>query len=144
MKIRYMIKGSLLLLLVATLTMSLKRMANPIFGKWQLNTKIEQKIQNGTVLETREKNYKPGKKSYEFLTEGKLVISDDYGKSKEKKKYHIDGMNIYIGKSKTPDNFYTCSYAENNKLVLFRTKTKTKEGKTTVETDELRLERLPQ
>lgn len=117
-------------------SMSFKKMVNPLLGKWQLNTKLEEKIQDGVVLEKSEKNYKPGKKVYEFLPEGKLIIHEDHGKSKEKKKYSQEGPDVRIG-----DNLYTMTFNGNN-LLLSKTKSKTKEGKTTVETDELRLERI--
>ena len=145
MKNKHIIFGSIVMILIALTTLSFKRMILPIQGKWQVKAKIEQKIQNGVVLETNEKNYKEGKKTFEFAADNKLMIVDDYGKSKEKKKYVIEGNKIYIGKEMHADNLYTCTFSDNNKKVtLFRTKTKTKEGKTTVETDELRLERMSQ
>lgn len=141
MKTKYTAVLSVLTILTLLMTTSFKKMANPLFGKWELKTKTEQKIQNGNVLETSQKNYKPGKKTYEFMAEDKLLITDDYGKAKEKKKYIVEGSSLYIGKDKTPDNLYTITL-KGNSVTLFKTKTKTKEGKTTVETDELILEKI--
>ncbi len=143
MKTKYTAILSVLMVSTLLITSSFKKMANPLLGKWELKSKTEQKIQDGNVMETSQKNYKSGKKTYEFMVEDKLVIAEDYGKTKEKKKYFIEGSNVYIGKEKTPNNMYTITL-KGNATVLFKTKTKTKEGKTTVETDELILQRIVQ
>lgn len=139
MKDKRIVLGAFLGIFIALATMSFKKMANPLIGKWQILKKIEQKIQDGNVMERFEKNYKPGKKTYEFTSDNKLLITDN--KDKEKKKYVVEGSSLYIGKEKTANNMYTI-ISKGNTVVLSRTKTKTKEGKTTLETDELTLEKI--
>lgn len=123
--------------------MSFRKMTpHPLVGKWRLVTKTEQKVENGTVVESHYKAYKPGKKTYEFMADNKLTIIENAGKQKEKKRYILEGNDLYVGKEKTPDNKYSLTFSD-NKVTMLRSRTKAREGKTTVETDELLLERIP-
>lgn len=135
---------TLLALAIAFLLMGMKMQetADILTGRWQLNTKIEKETEDGVVTESSEKSYPKGKKSFEFSPGNKLVISDDYGKVKEKKKYVLEDKYVYIGKEKSLENRYTITL-NGNQLTLFRTKTKDKKGKTRIETDELKFEKLP-
>ena len=137
-------KFTLILFTVATLAISFnfKMMANPFLGKWQLKSKIVQKFENGKLQEGSEKNYKPNKKIYEFMVEDKLTVIDDNGKTKEKKKYYIEGSLIYIGKEKTEKNQYTYTFNKDNTVTLNQKRIKTKEGITYEDIEILTFEKI--
>jgi hypothetical protein len=117
-------------------------MANPFLGKWQLKAKITQKLENGLLQEGSEKNYKPNKKIYEFMAEDKLTVIEDNGKTKEKKKYYIEGSSIYIGKEKTEKNMYTYTFNKDNTVTLNKKRVKTKEGITSEDIEILTFEKI--
>ncbi len=137
-------KIAFILLAVATLAISLnfKMMANPFLGKWQLKSKIVQKLENGKLQEGFEKNYKPNKKIYEFMEEDKLTVIEDDGKTKEKKKYVVEGNLIYIGKEKTEKNQYIFTFNKDNTVTLNQKRIKTKEGITFEDIEILTFEKI--
>jgi hypothetical protein len=137
-------KFTFILLAVATLAISLnfKMMANPFLGKWQLKSKIVQKLENGKLQEGFEKNYKPNKKIYEFMGEDKLIVIEDDGKTKEKKKYVVEGNSIYIGKEKTEKNQYIFTFNKDNTVTLDQKRIKTKEGITFEDIEILTFEKI--
>jgi hypothetical protein len=137
-------KIAFILLAVATLAISFnfKMMANPFLGKWQLKSKIVQKLENGKLQEGFEKNYKPNKKIYEFMVEDKLTVIEDDGKTKEKKKYVVEGNLIYIGKEKTEKNQYIFTFNKDNTVTLNQKRIKTKEGITFEDIEILTFEKL--
>ena len=114
--------------LVILTSLHFRMMANPFLGKWELKSKIVQKFENSKLQEGFEKNYKPNKKVYEFMLEDKLVINEDNGKTKEKKKYFIEGSSVYIGKEKSEKNKYNYTFNKDNTLKLEQKRLKTKEG----------------
>jgi hypothetical protein len=117
-------------------------MANPFLGKWQLKSKIVQKLENGKLQEGFEKNYKPNKKIYEFMGEDKLIVIEDDGKTKEKKKYVVEGNSIYIGKEKTEKNQYIFTFNKDNTVTLDQKRIKTKEGITFEDIEILTFEKI--
>lgn len=137
-------KFTFILLAVSTLAISLnfKMMANSFLGKWQLKSKIVQKLENGKLQEGFEKNYKPNKKIFEFMEEDKLTIIEDDGKTKEKKKYVVEGNLIYIGKEKTEKNQYIFTFNKDNTVTLNQKRIKTKEGITFEDIEILTFEKL--
>ncbi len=137
-------KFTLILFAVAILAISFnfKMMANPFLGKWQLKSKIVQKLENGKLQEGFEKNYKPNKKIYEFMAEDKLTVIEDNGKTKEKKKYYIEGSSIYIGKEKTVKNMYSYTFNKDNTVTLNQNRVKTKEGITSEDIEILTFEKI--
>ena len=133
---------SFAIIALVLMSFSLKKMANPFLGKWQLVSKIEIKYENNNLQERFEKYYKPSKKVYNFLAADKLVVSEDYGKSKEKKSYWVEGNAVYIGKEKSEKTKYTYTFNPNQTVTLKRVKTKTKNNITYVENEEIVLSRL--
>ena len=133
-----------ILFTVTTLAISLnfRMMANPFLGKWQLKAKITQKLENGLLQEGCEKNYKPNKKIYEFMAEDKLTVIEDNGKTKEKKKYFIEGSSIYIGKEKTEKYMYTYTFNKDNTVTLNQKRVKTKEEITFEDIEILTFEKI--
>lgn len=136
------ITWSFALIALILMSFSLKKMANPFIGKWQLVSKIEVKYENDQLQERFEKNYKPAKKVYEFSTSNKLTIIEDYGKSKEKKSYWVEGNVVYIGKEKTENTKFNYTFNPDQTVTLKRTKTKVKNNITYVENEELVLSRI--
>ena len=133
-----------LLFAVATITTSLqfRMMANPFLGKWQLNSKIVQKLENGKLQEGSEKNYKPKKKIYEFMADDKLIVIESNEKKKEKKRYFVEGNSIYVGKEKTEKNQYTYTFNKDNTVTLNQKRVKTKEGITSEDIEILTFEKI--
>lgn len=124
------------------MSFSFKKMANPFIGKWQLVSKIEMKFENDKLQERFEKYYKPSKKIYDFSSDDKVVIYEDYGKSKEKKSYWVEGNLVYIGKEKTENTKFNYTFNPDQTVTLKRIKTKVKNNITYVEDEEIVLTRL--
>lgn len=136
------ITWSIALIALILMSFSLKKMANPFIGKWQLVSKIEVKYEDDKLQERFEKYYKPEKKVYEFSTSDKLMILEDKGKTKEKKSYWVVGNVVYIGKEKTENTKFNYTFNPDQTVTLKRTKTKVKNSITYVENEELVLSRL--
>lgn len=133
---------SFALMALILMSFSLKKMANPFIGKWQMVSKMEVKYENDKLQERFEKYYKPGKKMFEFSPSDKLMILEDKGKTKEKKSYWVEGNVVYIGKEKTENTKYNYTFNPDQTVTLKRTKTKVKNNITYVENEELVLSRV--
>lgn len=112
-----------------------KAQADPkLLGKWQVLTKSETEKDGPIVVESKNKIYTAGQKTYEF-SDKSVVISETGDEVKTKAVTYSD-HSLTIG-----DNKYTYS-VDGKKLRLTEVETKTKKGKSIVETEEYVLERI--
>jgi hypothetical protein len=111
-----------------------------LIGKWKAISKIEIDKTNGVVTETDRELYKAGEKTYEFTKKNTVIITQGFGKHKEELPAVSDGSKLFIGKSNKNKTPYIVTFQQ-GKTGLLKTETKTKKGKTIVETEEIILQR---
>lgn len=111
-----------------------------LMGKWKAISKIETDKVNGAVTENEEELYKAGEKTYEFTQKNTVIIIEGFGKHKEELPAVSADNKLFIGKSGKHKTPYSVSF-EQDKIKLLKTETKTKKGKTIVETEEVILQR---
>ncbi|AFD07860.1 lipocalin family protein [Solitalea canadensis] len=112
-----------------------KAQADPkLLGKWQVLTKSENEKDGPIVIESKNKIYTAGQKTYEFSD--KSVVISETGDEVKTKAVTYSNNSITIG-----DNKYTYSI-DGKKLTLTEVETKTKKGKSIIETEEYVLERV--
>ncbi|WP_316845048.1 hypothetical protein [Pedobacter psychrodurus] len=109
-------------------------------GKWKAISKIEIDKKDGVVTETERELYKAGEKTYEFTKKNTVIIIQGFGKHKEELPAISDGGKLFIGKSNKNKTPYLVTIQQ-GKARLLKTETKTKKGKTIVETEEVILQR---
>lgn len=110
-----------------------------LIGKWEAVSKIETEKTSGTVTDLDKDIYKAGEKSYEFKN-NKVIITQGFGKHKEELPAWTQGNKLFIGKNNKNKDAYIITYAQ-RRTTLLKTETKTKKGKTIVETEEVILKR---
>lgn len=111
-----------------------------LIGKWAAISKLEtEKIGNQTI-DLDKDLYKSGEKSYEFTKNNKVTITQGFGKHKEQLPAWSVGNKLYIGKDHKNKDPYIITYGKDT-VKLLKTETKTKKGKTIVETEEIILKR---
>ncbi|WP_316826995.1 hypothetical protein [Pedobacter miscanthi] len=111
-----------------------------LIGKWKAISKIEIDKTNGVVTENDKELYKAGEKTYEFTKKNTIIITQGFGKHREELPAVSDGNKLFIGKSNKHKTPYLVT-VQQNKITLLKTETKTKKGKTIVETEEVLLQR---
>ena len=111
-----------------------------LIGKWKVISKIEIDKKDGVITETERELYKAGEKTYEFTKKNTVIINQGFGKHKEELPATSDGAKLFIGKSSKNKIPYLVTI-EQGKARLLKTETKTKKGKTIVETEEVTLQR---
>lgn len=111
-----------------------------LIGKWEAITKIETEKTNGTVTELDKDIYKAGEKKYEFTKNNKVIITEGFGKHTEELPAWTQGNKLFIGKDHKNKDPYLITY-EQGRTKLLKTETKTKKGKTIIETEEIILKR---
>jgi hypothetical protein len=92
------------------------------------------------VTETDRELYKAGEKTYEFTKKNTVIITQGFGKHKEELPAVNDGSKLFIGKSNKNKTPYLVTIQQ-GKVRLLKTETKTKKGKTIIETEEVMLQR---
>jgi hypothetical protein len=111
-----------------------------LIGKWKAISKIEIDKTDGVVTETDRELYKAGEKTYEFTKKNTVIITQGFGKHKEELPAVNDASKLFIGKSNKNKTPYLVTIQQ-GKVRLLKTETKTKKGKTIVETEEVMLQR---
>lgn len=111
-----------------------------LIGKWEAVSKIETEKTSGTVTDLDKDIYKAGEKSYEFTKNNKVIITQGFGKHKEELPAWTRGNKLFIGKNNKNKDAYIITYTQ-GRTTLLKTETKTKKGKTIVETEEVILKR---
>lgn len=111
-----------------------------LIGKWEAISKIETEKTSGTVTDLDKDIYKAGEKTYEFTKNNKLIITQGFGKHKEELPAWTQGNKLFIGKNHKNKDPYLVTY-EQGRIKLLKTETKTKKGKTIIETEEVILKR---
>lgn len=111
-----------------------------LIGKWEAVSKIETEKTGGTVTDLDKDIYKAGEKSYEFTKNNKVIITQGFGKHKEELPAWTQGNKLFIGKNNKNKDAYTITYTQ-GRTTLLKTETKTKKGKTIIETEEVILKR---
>jgi hypothetical protein len=111
-----------------------------LIGKWKAISKIEIDKTDGVITETDRELYKAGEKTYEFTKKNTVIITQGFGKHKEELPAVSDGSKLFIGKSNKNKTPYIVTLQQ-GKTRLLKTETKTKKGKTIVETEEVMLQR---
>lgn len=111
-----------------------------IIGKWEAISKVETEKTSGIVTDLDKDLYKAGEKTYEFTKNNKLIIIQGFGKHKEELPAWTQGNKLFIGKNHKNKDFYMITY-EQGRTKLLKTETKTKKGKTIIETEEVILKR---
>ncbi|WP_025145008.1 hypothetical protein [Pedobacter jeongneungensis] len=111
-----------------------------LIGKWKTISKIETDKTNGAVTESDKELYKAGEKTYEFTKKNTVIITQGFGKHREELPAVSDGNKLFIGKPNKNKTPYLITFQQ-NKISLLKTETKTKKGKTIVETEEVLLQR---
>lgn len=111
-----------------------------LIGKWEAVSKIEIEKTSGKVIDSEKEIYKAGEKTYEFTKNNKLIITQGFGRHKEELASWTQGNKLFIGKNHKNKDPYLITY-EPGRVKLLKTETKTKKGKTIVETEELILKK---
>lgn len=111
-----------------------------IIGKWEAISKIETETSNGTVTDLDKDLYKAGEKTYEFTKNNTVIITQGFGRHREELPAWTEGSKLFIGKKHKNKDAYIVTY-EQGTTKLLKTETKTKKGKTIVETEEVILKR---
>lgn len=111
-----------------------------LIGKWEAISKIEIEKTSGTVTDEDKDIYKTGEKTYEFTKNNKVIITQGFGKHIEELPAWTQGNKLFIGKNHKNKDSYLITY-EQGRIKLLKTETKTKKGKTIVETEEVILKR---
>ena len=111
-----------------------------LLGKWKVLSKIETDKTNGVITEQDTDLYTEGEKTYEFTKKNTVIIIQGHGKHREELPVRSQGDKLFIGKYKANKTPYIVSYEEDH-ATLLKTETKTKKGKTVVETEEVSLQR---
>ncbi|MGN7989711.1 hypothetical protein ACTJKC_20370 [Pedobacter sp. 22226] len=111
-----------------------------LVGKWKATSKIETDKTDGKITESDKELYKANEKTYEFTKKSTVIITQGFGRHKEELPAVSDGSKLFIGKPNKNKTPYLVNLQQ-NKLTLLKTETKTKKGKTIVETEEVLLQR---
>ena len=111
-----------------------------LVGVWNVLSKVEVKKSGGQIIDQEKELYKPDEKSFEFTSEGNVIITQDFGKHSEKLPAKVQGKNLFLGKFKKNKIPYLMRY-EGNQLKLAKTETKIKKGQTIDQTEQIVLEK---
>jgi hypothetical protein len=111
-----------------------------LIGKWKAISKIEIDKVNGAITDNDQELYKAGEKTYEFTPQNTVIIIQGFGKHKEELPAISRDSKLFIGKSGKNKTPYMVTFEE-HKARLLKVETKTKKGKTIVETEEVILQR---
>jgi len=107
-----------------------------LIGVWNVLSKVEVKKSGGQIIDQEKELYKPDEKSFEFTSDGTVIITQDFGKHSEKLPARVEGKNLFIGKFKKNKIPYLIRY-EGSELKLAKTETKVKKGQTIEQTEQV-------
>lgn len=113
---------------------------NRLIGKWDVRSKTDTEEVNGAVKETDRDVYQPGEKTYEFTKDGRLVITDGFGRHQTTLPVQMTEGKLYVGEFRKGKEPYSLTFTATG-LEMVKREGEQKDGQTIVEQEVVVLER---